>query len=142
MATALYIYGVVAIIGGIITLIKFLSWKISGTPAQCRFLEMTGSQEKKVGGLMNKKTVYDCTYRVGVIGAAGTAEKTCSKTFDTIAEAEKLVGTQVECYTKGNGSFVEETDYQKTRKNWLVEIGSGVLSIVLAFILIAAVHAL
>ena len=142
MAKALYIYGVVAIIGGIITLIKFLSWKMFGTPAQCRFLEMTGSQEKKVGGLMNKKTVYDCTYRVGVLGAAGTAEKTCSKAFDSIAEADKLVGTQVDCYTKGNGNFVEETDYQKMRKNWLVEIGSGILSIVLAFVLAAAVRSL
>jgi hypothetical protein len=142
MAKWLIIYGFFAIITGIVNLVKYLGWKNSAHTAQCRITEQISSVEKKVGGLFNKKLMYQCAYKTLVTGDFGTAEGTLRKDFQTADEGRNLVGQIVRGVSKGNGSFLSDEEFEALRKGWSRMLISGVVCIVIAFILIAAVSSL
>ena len=140
MAKWIIIYGVVAIVTGIVFLVKYLGWKNYSSQAECRISELQSAAEKNAGGnLFKKEIMYQCRYKTTVIGDFGTVESTLQKDFPTAAAGAAFVGQTIRGVSKADGRFLSDEQFNALGKSWFLMILSGVLCILFATVLMPLV---
>lgn len=115
MAKALIISGFFLFCAAIGNLVKWIIWSSSGEKATSYVLELDNYKEKKE----KKKISYICTYNTALSDSAGIRESKLVKEFEDLEQARALAGTEIQGYSRKNGKFLSDSEYDALKKTWI-----------------------
>ena len=132
MAKALIISGFFLFCAAIGNLVKWIIWSSSAEKATSYVLEFDSYIERKE----KKKIFYICTYNTALSDSRGVREGKMKKEFDNLEQARALAGTEIQGYSRKNGKFLSDSEYETLRKTWRSQLLISVISFAIGVLII------
>ena len=126
--------GAILVLYGAVSYYRYLTWKKTGKDAVAVYEELLSAQEKQVGGPFGKKTRQICKYRIEITGGGRVTHGTRMDSFDTLAEAKRMIGKKLKGLKHASGEFLDLESVDALRKSALGKILGGVGGLLIALL--------
>ncbi len=126
------VVGAILLLYGAVSYFKYYNWKKTGKDAVAVYEELLSTQEKQAGGPFGRKTRLICKYRTEITSGGRVTHGTRMESFDTLAEAKRLVGKKLQGVKNDDGEFLDLESVDGLRKSALGKIIAGAAGLLIA----------